>query len=211
MITINGADMAAPCPSSAAAQCLAANGYEFVGRYYSVNQWKVLTADEAQMLCGAGLALVALYEDGGTDFSTAQGEANAATALEQAAAAGQPAGSAVYFAVDYDAGADDISGSIIPYFRAIRPVLTKQLYAVGVYGSGLVCSSLLNAGLVTYTWLSQSTDFQGSSSYTTWTIHQLPTITLYYTSEGQESPLTVDPDVAQSFKYGSFTVATTQG
>jgi Rv2525c-like, glycoside hydrolase-like domain len=49
-------------------------------------------------------------------FSSAMGAADGKYAAKTI---GQPAGSAIYFAVDYDASAADIRNRIIPYFRAI--------------------------------------------------------------------------------------------
>ena len=198
---ILGVDMASPCPSASVAECLAASGYAFVGRYYTAasDAWKLLTKSEAQMLSAAGLSIVSLFENGGRAFSADIGSADANTALGCAASVGQPAGTPIYFAVDYDATSEDISGDIIPYFRAIQPLLTAKAYAIGVYGSGLVCSSLAGAGLVTYTWLSASTSYSGSDTYTAWTIRQYPTTTVC-------NGTSVDPDVASDRKYGGFTI-----
>ena len=38
-------------------------------------------------------------------------------------------------------------------------------YKIGVYGSGLVCQGLLAAGLCSYTWLTNSTGFQGYKQF----------------------------------------------
>ena len=44
---------------------------------------------------------------------------DAISAYTQAKAVGQPAGSAIYFAVDYNAPSSDISGAIDQYFRCV--------------------------------------------------------------------------------------------
>jgi hypothetical protein len=41
-----------------------------------------------------------------------------------------------------------------------------------VYGSGLVCKTLLAANKVTYTWLAQSTGWAGYNSFTQYNIKQ---------------------------------------
>jgi hypothetical protein len=193
-----GVDMMSPCTASAA-QCLFLNGIRFVGRYYTSipNDSKLLTLAEAQTICAAGLTIVSVYEDGGTTFGVELGTANATTALEQAGAIGQSPGSAIYFAVDCDADADDLSQNIIPYFAAVSAKLAGQ-YSVGVYGSGFVCSSILAAGYAAYAWLSMSTSFQGSSTFTGWSIRQEPTSTL--------CNLSVDPDVAIA-PFGTFSIS----
>lgn len=125
---IRGLDMAEPCPSAAKARCLAVTGHAFVGRYYTSpqNAWKLLTRREARMLSQAGLSIVAIFEDGATELSAGLGVAHAQTALSCAAEAGQPPGSAIYFAVDYNATPDQIGQDVIPYFRAIQPLMTAE-------------------------------------------------------------------------------------
>ena len=61
--------------------------------------------------------------------------------------------------------------------------------------------SLAGAGLVTYTWLSASTSYAGSDTYTSWTIRQSATTTA--------CNMSLDPDEASDLKYGGFTVAAT--
>jgi hypothetical protein len=193
-----GIDMRSPCTASAA-KCLFLNGIQFVGRYYTSipGDSKLLTLAEAQTISASGLTIVSVYEDDGTTFSAALGTENANTALEQAGAVGQSPGSAIYFAVDYDADADDLAHDIIPYFAAVSAQFAGQ-YAVGVYGSGFVCASALNAGYASYAWLSMSTSFRGSSTFAGWSIRQEPTTTL--------CNLSVDPDVAIP-PFGTFSVA----
>jgi Domain of unknown function (DUF1906) len=197
MEQILGVDMSAPFPASAAA-CLRSAGVRFIGRYYTSieNDPKLLTLTEAQLICAAGFRIAVLYEDDGTSFSTTLGSENAAAALQQAQAVGQPEQSAIYFAVDYDAQADDLAGAIIPYFRAVNAAF-GELYAVGVYGSGLVCNSIINAGLASHAWLSQSAGWCQSTSYTGWSVKQGGSTT--------QCNLSVDPDIAIP-PFGAFEV-----
>jgi peptidoglycan hydrolase-like protein with peptidoglycan-binding domain len=48
-------------------------------------------------------------------------------------------------------------------------------YQVGVYGSGAVCRALLQDGLVSFTWISQSSGFNGTAAFLRsgqWNLHQ---------------------------------------
>lgn len=169
-----GVDCMTPCDASTIAS-LQSQAIAFVGRYYSsTDQSKVLTATEATALSSAGILIAALYEDDGTDpttFSSQTGTANAQTALQQAAAAGQPKGSAIYFSVDFDAQPDQLP-FITRYFQSVKAVFTGTGYDVGVYGSGSVCARMLRAGLATYAWLAESTGWTDSQTFSDWSILQ---------------------------------------
>lgn len=195
---MQGIDMSVAFTANAA-DCLQSAGVSFIGRYYTSipDDPKLLTGAEAQSICAAGFEIVALYEDDGTTFSAQFGKQNAQAALQLAQNIGQPFGTAIYFAVDYDASADDLSGRIIPYFRAVNAAIGGA-YAVGVYGSGLVCQSLLGAELASYAWLSMSTAFRGSADFDRWNVKQSATTTI--------CELSIDPDVAIP-PFGAFTVA----
>jgi hypothetical protein len=198
--TLSGVDSSSACTSSAI-ECLQSGGISFVGRYYSRTthiEGKKLTASEAQLISNAGLQLVTVYEDGPTSysyFSASRGSEDAAGAVAQAAAVGQPAGSAIYFTVDYDAADDEIAGNITAYFEAIAAALDG--YQAGVYGSGAVCTAIMNAGLATYAWLAQSTGWSGYSEFTGWAIKQ--------GAEGSVCGLDSDTDTARG-DFGAFTL-----
>ncbi len=159
--------------------CLEQAGIGFIGRYYSRTtqiEGKKLTQSEAQLISQSGLLIVAVYEDGPTSysyFSAARGTQDAQTAIEQAEAIGQPKGTPIYFTVDYNATQSDVDGNITAYFQAVNQAL-GGLYAVGVYGSGLTCMTILGAQLATFGWLSQSTGWTGYSNFSTWNIKQGP-------------------------------------
>ena len=198
---VNGVDASSACTSSTIT-CLQSEGISFVGRYYSRTtkiEGKKLTASEAALLSAAGLQIVAVYEDGPTSydyFSEARGAADAEGALEQAEAIGQPAGTAIYFTVDYDATSDEIAGEISAYFGAINAALSGT-YTVGVYGSGAVCSAITAAGLAELAWLAQSTGWSGYSEFSAWAIKQGP--------EQSVCDLNSDTDIAHG-DFGAFTV-----
>src|SRR4051812_35203863 len=101
------------------ADCLAISGINFVVRYYSqhtIQPQKRLTLDEARRIAENGLQIAVVYEDNPTVetyFSSGRGRLDATYALSYASSAiMQLPGSAIYFAVDYDAPHADILGPI---------------------------------------------------------------------------------------------------
>ena len=150
---------------------------------------KRLTPDEAQAIVGAGMKLGVVYQGAGnaaSSFSDANGTQDGSHARDYASRViGQPRGSAIYFAVDYDASPADIRSRIVPYFAAVRRALAsgggEPDYLVGVYGSGAVCQALLDARLVSLTWVSQSRGFTGTAQFVAsgrWNLKQGPESTL---------------------------------
>jgi hypothetical protein len=167
------------------AVCLKQAGFDFVFRYYSTTTTqpeKRLTLAEANAILAAGLMLGIVYEDGPTSveyFLSARGLQDAANAFNIAISMGQPAGSAIYFTVDYDAPAEDISGPIFDYFNNVSQGLQNAsaggaiTFAIGVYGSGYTCDYMKGqAGIAKYSWLSESTGWGGSKAYSGWDVNQ---------------------------------------
>jgi hypothetical protein len=155
---------------------------DFIARYYRdpLSRWPTLSPGEAAMLSTAGFKIVAIWESHSHKpdyFSYASGYADAVSAYRQARSIGQPAGSAIYFAVDYNALQPDIAGPIDRYFRGIAAGLASVggfgQYRIGVYGSGAVCAYLKGTRLAQYAWLSNSTAWRGYSDFTGWNIRQL--------------------------------------
>ncbi|MEJ7811492.1 MAG: alkaline phosphatase family protein [Gemmatimonadaceae bacterium] len=202
-----GVDLAGSSLSGLA--CLAAAGYEFVARYYNTNNPKKnLTRQEAEAIGDAGLSVVAVWENGfptkASYFTRDRGASDAQAAHAYAAETiAQPPGTAIYFAVDYDATAGDVSGPVTEYFRAIHDTFVALTtadasYTIGVYGSGAVCVAMIGAGLARYGWLAQSTGWRGYKSFADWSIKQGKQQTV--------CGLTVDVDEGRG-DYGAFRVA----
>ena len=156
------------------ARALKRQGYDFALRYYSHNANKNLSLGEARALAQAGLQIGVVWETAGTYpgfFSRDQGLADGAAAFRMAhEAIGQPYGSAIFFAVDYDPTQADLDGPISNYFTGVHAALYvgaegQPSYQVGVYGSGLCCATLVERGIASLSWLSQSTGFAGSKQY----------------------------------------------
>jgi hypothetical protein len=172
MPVLNGLDTTVELTRHAAA--LKAQGYDFALRYYSNNASKNLSLGEARALSAAGLQIGVVWETSGTHagfFTRAQGLADGAQAFRMAKESiVQPFGSAIYFAVDYDPTQADLDGPVSNYFTGVHAALYvanegKPSYRVGVYGSGLCCGTLLERGMASLSWLSQSTAFTGSRQY----------------------------------------------
>ena len=122
-------------------------------------------------------------------------------ALQIAATIGQPAGTAIYFAVDYDATTADIGGPIADYFTAVNAALdaASTRYTAGVYGSGLTCRAMRKAGLATFTWLAGFTGFQQYKNF-------LPQADIVQLTPERAivAGLTIDDDIAQKPAFGAF-------
>lgn len=158
-----------------------AAGFDFVSRYLSKSHWKAVDKLELTALTEAGLAVVLVYEDSPTClnyFSFGRGQADGLRAAQQAILIGAPAETTIYFAVDFDASAEEIGGPISQYFNGVygsQKSITAThgvAYSVGVYGSGDVCKTITAAALAKHGWLAQSTAWRGHDTYTGWSIRQ---------------------------------------
>lgn len=196
-----------PNDSRDVSQELKSSKLDFVARYYRdpASRWPALTAEEARNLSAAGFRIVAVYESHShlrDYFSYASGYSDGMTAYREAKAVGQPAASAIYFAVDFNAFQPDVNGPIDQYFRGIAAGMTAAAgkapeYGVGVYGSGAVCDYLKRAHLAQYAWLSNSTAWAGYDAFNDWDIRQA----------GRVPGLSFDQDSNQARgDYGGFKV-----
>ena len=200
---ILGADTNNNCEKLA--DCLHSAGMEFVGRYYSKFKSKVLMLSEAQALSKAGFDLVAVFENSDKieDITAAAGAIHASTALACATAVGQPEGTGIYFAIDFPVTKTQVNGPIKDYFQAVNATLAKdpRRFRVGVYGAGFACQTLLNAGLVSLTWTSQSTSFLGTAEFCLQAniVQSNPTRTIC-------GKLSIDDNLALTDDFGQFRV-----
>ncbi|PVE25781.1 hypothetical protein DC522_03135 [Microvirga sp. KLBC 81] len=165
-----------PEQTTAKLPCLSARDVKTVIRYYARDtSWpsKRLTRREAERLIEAGISIAVVHQGKGnkpSSFSKPLGRLDGAYARQYAVdVIGQPEGSVIYFAVDYDAGADDVGDLIVEYFIGVKEAFEFAAgmtnHRVGVYGNGLVCQTLLDLGLVAHTWLSQSTGHHGHREF----------------------------------------------
>lgn len=114
--------------------CLSVFGYAFMCRYLTrFRNGKMLTRSEANTLTLAGRRIVLGYEDttGRARDGYAAGVSDGETAQGQAAEVGCPPDRPIYFAVDWDASAHDLT-FVGEYLRGAASVLGHS--RVGVYG-----------------------------------------------------------------------------
>src|SRR5262245_46528057 len=156
--------------------CLVSNGVGAVVRYYNFSNSlsfpeKCLELAEAQALGSAGVRIAVVFQQRQNqvaDFTELKGKAAGRRAYRHAHdSIGQTAGSAIYFAVDFDATLNEIGNNIAPYFAGVKNAFEEESegapeYRVGAYGSGLVCGTLTNKGLIDFVWLAMSRGFSGT-------------------------------------------------
>jgi hypothetical protein len=192
---IHGVDL--PTDASDVLGELRTSQLDFVARYYRepTSRWPALTAAEAQRLSGLGLKIVAVWEShSGTPayFSYASGYWDGISAYREGVAVGQPAGTAIYFAVDFNAGGAALN-QVDQYFRGVNSAFAAASrggpgYRIGVYGSGAVCDAITRARLAQYSWLSNAHAWAGYNSYATWNIRQHGAFgTLSFNHDGDEA------------------------
>lgn len=182
-------------------------GIQFVARYYRDPSSRLprLTPTEAQHLSALGLNIVAVWEsysDNPAYFSYARGYWDATKAALEAVATGQPAGTAIYFGVDFNAQGWQLA-TVEQYFRGIDAGMAavgrgRPPYGIGVYGSGAVCRLIKGSGLAEFAWLANSTLWAGDRTYRNWNIRQ----------GTRFATLSFDHDADEAWgQYGAFQVA----
>ncbi|MBO7670121.1 MAG: DUF1906 domain-containing protein [Oscillospiraceae bacterium] len=149
---IRGVDTAARITAETAKK-LYAEGYRFVGRYLvpasGGTKWKALTVAESRDIRDAGLAILLIWEieadraKRGAEIGTQDG----VKARELAKAMNVPNGTAVFFAVDYDAPIKDYE-AIARYFAAAKAAVYP--FSIGVYAPPSLVSRL--SDIVPYRW-----------------------------------------------------------
>ncbi|TXK82618.1 glycoside hydrolase domain-containing protein [Paenibacillus sp. N3.4] len=151
-----GFDCATPLSTKTAA-LFASQGFTFVGRYLAEEgSWKRLSPAEAQFISNSGLHIVSFFEKGASRAreGAAAGTKDGKLALQLAKVVGQPVGSSIYAAVDYDASSVDLN-AIEAYMRAFDAEIIG--YELGVYGSYSIVKEMFERGVAkklmqTYAW-----------------------------------------------------------
>jgi hypothetical protein len=123
----------------------------FVGRYITPGSWKSLTVAEVASIKAAGLQILSVFERTAdrTKGGATTGSADGKLAYGHARTIGQPLGSAIYFAVDYDAQQVDYD-RIEAYLRAAAIEIPG--YKLGVYGSFYVIEEMHKRDVCSYYW-----------------------------------------------------------
>ena len=70
-----------------------------------------------------------------------EAELDARAAVAQAKLVGQPPGTAIYFGIDFELGAE-MNEQVVQYFTIVSDELKDKGYLVGVYGSGAALTLL---------------------------------------------------------------------
>lgn len=136
------------------AEGLVRAGQTFAARYLVPEGYsKHLSTDEAKIISDAGLDILSCYETtAGMAMAGASGGAkDAQAALKCAERVGQPKGSAIYFAVDFDVTKPEQYDIIEAYLRAAGDVLGSN-YGVGVYAEYSVIEAMQNRKACKYFW-----------------------------------------------------------
>jgi hypothetical protein len=149
---------------------LKARGVRTVFRYYAPRNEperglpdKILTRDEALAIMDAGLSLAVVFQYYShllDNMNPVRGRNDAEHAIDYAAnVIGQPAGSAIYFAVDNNWYQPAQLARVESYLTAVTEVLAAhdQPYRLGVYGAGRTCRFARDRGLAALSWLAKST------------------------------------------------------
>jgi peptidoglycan hydrolase-like protein with peptidoglycan-binding domain len=187
--------------NDARAKAIAAAGYETVGRYIAGGTQKILTTSEIQVLFDNGLTFFPIYQESNTAlnlFTTAIGNQQGRSAHANALDLGLPRGSIIYFAVDFDATADEVRSNIIPFFRGVAAAFDGlgNYYSVGIYGSRNICSMVCDAGYAISSFVGgMSTGFSGNLGFplpANWAFDQIKTLTL---ASGTTGEIEVDKDI----------------
>ena len=147
-----GFDCATPLNATTAAS-FKSNGYEFVCRYLvpAASAWKALTKTEADVIQASGMKIVSVFETTADRAlgGRAAGLIDGAIASQCAVDVGQPVGSTIYFAVDFDPTPDQMQ-TIIAYIRGANDATPN--YSTGVYGSYDVVTAVKAAGAASHLW-----------------------------------------------------------
>ncbi|WP_136193790.1 glycoside hydrolase domain-containing protein [Actinomyces procaprae] len=144
-------------------------GYTHVGRYLVTGNY--ISAPELDDLRAAGLRLIPLFQRFNNEVSYMtydNGTSQAFEALTRARVLGLPAGSVIYFAVDFDATGDVVNGPVANYFQGVNDVMgsVPNSYQVGIYAPRNACQTMIDRGLAVGAYVSgMSTGYSGNMGY----------------------------------------------
>ena len=136
------------------AKNIKAAGYDGVIRYLSRDtSGKTLSAPERDEYFAEGLSIHLVFEDGSQNAlqGHAQGLADGKVALVQAKALGMPKGYGIYYAIDFNATAAQLSGVIHDYEQGFAEALNGY-YSCAPYGGFNTVSALGGTSWQTCAW-----------------------------------------------------------
>ena len=198
MTTEMGADAHDATDFANNASAFSSQGYGFVAQYIDQSAdantagSPSVTLAQVQKETGAGLQIMSIFQTNGmssstgtgyqTYFTAAQGTHDAAEAISSAKSLDQPAGSSIYFAMDFDPAIPGAAGtekqlltSVQTYLTAVNQALQGSGYNIGVYGAGdTLAAAVRNSPsspnynpaytpVAAHGWLTQSYGWAGSA------------------------------------------------
>lgn len=158
-------------------------GVRIIVRYYEqaheTIKGKTPTAPELALIAKNGFKMLGVFQHSNNSVATFQdtsrGKGDAARSLELAKQWKQPAGSCIYFGVDFDASTADLV-YVKRYAKDFGDSVRSAGFRVGAYGSGLTLETLIAAGLIDMAWLSMATGHRDSMAFAAegkWALHQV--------------------------------------
>jgi hypothetical protein len=181
---VDAADTSAPVNQGFLNQ-MKAIGINTIIRYYDHEDetlpGKTLRRGERDTIVTSGFKMGVVFQHRNNKFASftaLRGRQDAERSLLLAAENSQPRGSAIYFGVDGPWKSPNQLANIIAYFQEVNARLTGSGYRVGVYGSGLICNTLLANKLAELCWLAAPTSWPEYHDYyqtRQWKLVQLPT------------------------------------
>lgn len=172
-----------------------AAGYSWVMKYALPSAdfpCKAWTKQELAELRIFGIKAGVVFETSNdiAHFTAANGAADAAKAVQALKLLKAPAGTTIFYSVDFDATRDELLNQILWYARAFRATAKESGFLVGVYGSGLVSQVLKAAGLAHFGWLAQSegwAEYEQALAVDLWDIKQGSGKVLSFNSDTNEA------------------------
>lgn len=202
---IQAVDLSAPVDQNFLTQ-MKTNRINTIIRYYDHENetlpGKTLRKAERDLIIMNGFKVAVVFQhhnDQFASFTPLRGSQDAERSLTLASENSQLRGSAIYFGVDGAWQAPSQLANIMSYFKEVKARLMGAGYRAGVYGSGLVCNTLLRNGFADLCWLAAPTTWPEYLDYyptKQWKLVQLST-----TQCGGRS---VDFNLANGTDYGQF-------
>lgn len=148
-----GIDTSTPLSASKAKE-IASKGIKFVPRYLapkSWKSWKALTMAEAEYITDAGMMIISIWETtaGAAGEGTEAGKNAGIFAFQSAKEVGQPKGTKIYFAVDFEPSPNQFE-TIADYFIAADREIIG--YEIDAYGNKAIIDYLQSRGIIRNGW-----------------------------------------------------------
>lgn len=160
---IKGFDTSTPLNDQTAA-LFAADGYQVACRYLVPSGWKALGAAEAEIISRSGMNVLSVYE---TTANRALGGRSAGIndgyeAAKVAEKVGQPYGSCIYAAVDFEVSQAQMK-TVMEYIKGFSEATPK--YTTGVYGSYTVVDAAWKAQVCSRFWQTKAWSYGAQHPY----------------------------------------------